>query len=695
MSRLHFIDLCKNGHSLPLRRAAGDEEFRVCGVFKARFLATLGMTWSRSAFQHTSETVCAGLIILLAFLLGACEKRPESADEANSDQQAIESYEIPSSQEPKLAPEEMTTLLRQKIRYVFVLYQENRSFDSYFGTFPGADGLFSQKPKDTAGFYQPLINTDGTTGTIHPFRIGPAQFAADTADADHSHPAIVAKMDIRGGVAKMDRFALSEERRFMKSGKPSLKAEQMGELTMAYEDCNTVPLLWRYASRFVLFDHIFQEMAGPSTLGNLSIIAAQTGQTQWALHPNEAYKGNGASSPGVPVMNDADPFWGSPPDPTPKAEKMPVNPRDFPRGRKARAQINLTFASLPLTTQENRLKSVTGHDRDPRRDLADVKQDVKYITGRDRPPVAFGWYQEGYDSGPVDPDDGPVDAFGLHAAYVTHHNSPQYFGYIANNPQMRRQLHGLHDFFNALKRRTLPKGGGVFFVKGGYKNPFHLKSADPDPQVQRDFQGDDDHPAYSDSQISEALVAETVNAIASSPYWSESAIIITWDDSEGDYDHVPPPILARGPDGSPISDGPRVPLIFISPYARTHYIAHARGNHASVVKFVDTVFDLPPLALLPDEERGRRLGEERFGQKNLGPEDALTPDVTNLTEAFSPSRLLGKAPPLPASYAEIPDSLILHLPEQTGYGCKELGIVTTDRQLHVKNEIPTDFDPRP
>jgi phospholipase C len=632
-------------------------------------------------------------VVLVAILPAACQtKKPSSP---NLELQTIKRYEIPAASEPNLSPEQLIGLLREKIKYVFVLYQENRSFDSYFGTFPGADGLYSQPPKDTPGFDQPLMNTNGRMGVIHPFRIGPKGFAADTDDMDHSHPAIVAKMDIQDGVPRMDRFALTEERRFMKSGKPSLAAKQMGELAMAHEDCDTIPLLWRYASRFVLFDHAFQEMAGPSTLGNITIIAAQTGQTQWVLHPNEAYKGNGAVSPGVPVMNDDDPFWGSPLDQTPKAEKMPVNPRDFASGRKPQPEINLTFASLPLTLQGNHLKAVAQHDRNPRRDLADVKQDVTYISRRDQSPVAFAWYQEGYDGKPVDSDEGPVDALGLHAAYVTHHNGPQYFGYIANNPQMRRELHGLHDFFGALDQRRLPKSGGVFFVKGGFENTLHLKPADPDSQVQKNFLGDDDHPAYSDAQISESLVAEAVNQIAASPYWSETAIIITWDDSEGDYDHVPPPILARGPDGSAISDGPRVPLILISPYARTHFVAHAQGNQASVVKFVDAVFNLPPLALLPDEERGRRVGEERFRQMNLGPEDAITPGVANLTEAFSPSRLLGKAAPLPASYAEIPQSLIVHLPQQTDFGCKELGIVTTDRQHHVVNAIPSDFNPRP
>jgi phospholipase C len=648
--------------------------------------------------QHPFSIFRTVLILSTGLLLVACQTKQASNSNSgqNANQPAIQKYQVPSGQEPQLSPEQVTQLLRKRIKYVFVLYQENRSFDSYFGTYPGADGIFSRKPQDTPGFTQPLINTDGTTGTIQPFRIGPEHYAADTDDVDHSHPLIVAKMDILGGVPKMDRFALVEEKKYMQSGEPSLMAKQMGELAMAYEDCDTIPLLWQYASRFVLFDHVFQEMTGPSTLGNIAIIAAQTGQTQWALHPNQAYKDNGAHAPGVPVMNDDDPFWGSPLDTTQKAHKPPVNPRDFQPGRKASPQINLTFASLPLTLEGKQLKSVTRRDRNPQRDLADVRHDIPFISRRHQAPVGFGWYEEGYGSGKVDMDDGPEDASGLHAAYITHHNGPQYFGYIANNPEMRRQLHGLHAFFDALKQKTLPEQSGVFFVKGGYKNPFHINPADPDPRVQQSFKGDDDHPAYSDAQISEALVAKAVNAIAASSYWQESAIIITWDDSEGDYDHVAPPIRAKGPDGSVISDGPRVPLILISPYARAQYVAHAQGNHASVVKFVDAVFNLPPLAFLPDEEHGRKLGEKGFfGQKDLGPEDAITPGVTDLVAAFSPARLLGKAKPLPANYVEIPDSLINHLPQETGYGCKDLGIVTTDRRLHIVNKTPDDFNPRP
>jgi phospholipase C len=646
---------------------------------------------SRSSFAFF-----IALFFLLAPVCGYTQSVPAAKPTRAATQHAAASTAV-----PHLSHAQVAALLRSKIKYLFVIYQENRSFDSYFGTFPGANGTFSHSPAQTPGFYQPLTDTNGSTITIHPFRIGPEKFAADIDDTDHSHPMLVAKMDIVSGMPRMDRFAMSEEHKRVKPGEnPSLAAKQMGELTMSYEDCDTIPLLWRYAQRFVLFDHIFQEMTGPSTLGNLAIIAAQTGQTQWALHPDEAYKGNGARGAGMPVMNDSDPFWGSQRDPTPDGQKMPVNPGDSSRGRET--QLNLTFASLPLTFLGGDAESVTKLDRDPSKDLADVQNDVAYIPKHDPATIPFAWFQEGYDAESLatqaekpDDDDDPVDANGLHASYITHHNGPQYFGYVANNPKMRDEMHGMADFFRALDSHSLPEQGGMFFVKGGRLNIFNLKPADPDPSVQKKFNGDDDHPAYSDSQISEALVAEAVNKIAASPYWAQSAIIITWDDSEGAYDHVPPPVYSYGPDGSPISDGPRVPFILISPYARTGHIAHASGNHASVVKFADMLFNRTPLALLPDERRARALGEKEFHQKNLGPEDALTPNVTDLTDAFSVSRLLGKTPPLSPDYVEIPESLVLHLPSKTGYGCAALKIVPVDRARHIANTVPSDFNPRP
>ncbi|MGI4788101.1 MAG: phospholipase C [Janthinobacterium lividum] len=628
---------------------------------------------------------------LLRLVFGLAASLPLTAYAASPAVQpdtAVSRFKV--SREPKLTAKQQTALLRSKVKYIFVLYQENRSFDSYFGTFPGAEGLFSKPASQTPGFSQVLINTNGTKTTIHPFRIGPAQFASDLDDIDHSHSRIVAKMDIVGGRPQMDQFAVTEELKYSPTGSPSLKAKQFGELAMAYEDGDTIPFLWRYANRFVLFDHIFQQMTGPSTPGNLAIIGAQTGATQWMLHPDLGYPDNGNSKPGFPMLNDNAPFWGSPSDKTAAANRLPVNPEDFPSYG---VQDNLTYATLPLTLAGKMLAQVTKSDLDPKGDLDDVAEDVVGITKSGKAAVPWGWYEEGYDKEPTDSAD-PEDASGLHASYITHHNGPQYFGYIANNAKMNAHLHGLKDFSTTLDKQTLPAQGGVFYVKGGYQNILGLHPAGPDPKVQASFKGDDDHPGYSDSQISEAQIAETVNKIAASKYWKNCAIIITWDDSEGDYDHLPPTIQSVGPDGSPTSDGPRVPLILISPYAKVSAIAHEQGDHASVVKFVDTLFGLTPLADLPDELKGRQIGERR-GLKNQGPFDDLTPHVTNLLSAFDPARLAGTAPLLPPAYAEVPEKMVRTLPQISGYGWHQIGVVPTDYRQGIKNEIPADFNPRP
>ena len=336
----------------------------------------------------------------------------------------IQKYSLASDREPILSKDRMIELLHRRVKYIFVIYQENRSFDSYFGTFPGAEGLFTKPAEKTPGFNQPIVDTDGSVSIIKPFRIGPKDYAADIDDVDHSHSLIAEKMDVAGGSPKMDRFAETEEAKYSKGGKPSLMAKQMGELTMAYMDGDTVPFLWRYANRFVLFDRIFQLMTGPSTPGNLAIIAAQSGQTQAALHTNQAYKGNGNSGSGVPVLNDNDPYWGSPADRT-VSNKQPVNPHDYPGYG---VQSNQTYATIMLSLAGKEAAAETSSDLDAKDGLEDLDDDIAFLSKNGKSLIPWAWYEEGYSREPADMNEGPSDASGLHAPYVTHHNGPQYLG---------------------------------------------------------------------------------------------------------------------------------------------------------------------------------------------------------------------------------------------------------------------------
>ena len=551
------------------------------------------------------------LALSLAALLGAsswlyAERRVEAA--------STQPQHVPAHREaPVPTRDQLIAALRAHLHHVFVIYQENRSFDSYFGTFPGTDNLATAEAR-AHGFRQ--WDSIGNAW-ITPFPL----VAADTLDADHSREALIAKSDH----GKMDDFVGWEETNLVQnSGVSSQLARQTGILTMAHEDCRTVPFLWMYAHRFALYDHIFQAMYGPSTPGNIDLIAGQSGQTQAARHPREQEKSTFTN--GEPVVNDDEPNF---------------PPYASPGQAKGTKQLDQTYATLML--------SLSGRDaaNEAKVDTDDVKDDIGALARLNHQAVPWAWYQEGFGNGQGN----------NHPAYIPHHNAPQYFGYIRQNPAMWSGVHDLLDFFSMIDNRQLP-AQSVVFVKGGLANPFGWKPANPQ---EKNVLGDDDHPGYADSQLSESFVAKVVDSVARSPYWNDSAIIVLWDDSEGFYDHVPPPQFETCPDKNPCGDGPRVPLILISPWARSGGIGSDPGDHASFAKFLDVLFNLPPLASLPDEKP----------YLPQGPRDTL-PQLSDLLGGFDPGRLAGRRPPIPASAAEIPDSVVNHFPPRMT--CADTGV---------------------
>jgi phospholipase C len=91
-------------------------------------------------------------------------------------------------------------------------------------------------------------------------------------------------------------------------------------------------------------------------------------------------------------------------------------------------------------------------------------------------------------------------------------------------------------------------------------------------------------------------VASIVNAIGSSSYWSDTAILVTWDDWGGWFDHVAPPVVSDGKSwGSGYVYGFRVPLLVISPYAKAGYISHVQHDFGSLLNFTEKTFGLPSL----------------------------------------------------------------------------------------------------
>ena len=524
--------------------------------------------------------------------------------------------------------------LRVRIHHVFVIYQENRSFDFYFGDYPGADNLATDEAR-AHGFCQwdPIGRT-----WVSPFLVKDP----DLGSPNHSRPSLIAKSD-RG---RMNRFVAAEELGLEKHARNRQYARQMGLLTMAFEDCRTVPFLWLYAHHFAVYDHIFEGMYGPSTPGNIDLIAAQTGQTQWARIPADTV-GPDDSGVGEPIVNDHNPPWGP-----------------YAGGRAPRhPALDQTYATLLLT--------LLGHKATlAKNDNAGVKQDIAELAKLDRRAIPWGWYQQGFGNGKGRD----------HPGYIAHHNAPQYFGYLRLNPPVWSGVHDLSDFQTVITEHRLPTRS-VAFIKGGGGNLFGWKPANPNPIVQAHYAGDDDHPASSDSQIAESFVAKYVNLIARSPYWHSSVIIILWDDPGGFYDHVPPPQFEHCPDGHPCGDGPRIPLILISAYAKSGAIVSSPGDHASFAKFLDVLFNLPPLASLPDEKP----------YLPKGPRDTNA-RLTNLLGGFDAARLAGTKAPIPASQAEIPDSVVDYFPPTMT--CQDTG-VTPMRVPGASLTPPPGFSPRP
>jgi len=148
------------------------------------------------------------------------EKSPSEVAPRSSDE--VASKIIPAGKYPVYTDPVKQALLQKKIKYVFVLFQENRSFDFYFGTYPGANGLFSKPAADTPGFVQPIVNTDGTVGTISPFKIpqsiATAQgtsvllYPEDIDSVNHAHTAIDAKLNLNAAhIPQNNRYAFTEQ----------------------------------------------------------------------------------------------------------------------------------------------------------------------------------------------------------------------------------------------------------------------------------------------------------------------------------------------------------------------------------------------------------------------------------------------------------------------------------------------------
>jgi phospholipase C len=157
-----------------------------------------------------------------------------------------------------------------KIRHVVVIMQENRSFDSYFGTYPGADGI-------PAGVCVPDPQSGACVKPFHDPR---------DSNAGGPHAAVAAQADIDGG--KMDGFVAEQEqakKSCLLKFNPACGPGGASHDVMGYHDAREIPNYWAYARNFVLQDHMFEPDASWSLPSHLFLVSAWSASCRNPLDP--------------------------------------------------------------------------------------------------------------------------------------------------------------------------------------------------------------------------------------------------------------------------------------------------------------------------------------------------------------------------------------------------------------------------
>jgi len=139
------------------------------------------------------------------------------------------------------------------------------------------------------------------------------------------------------------------------------------------------------------------------------------------------------------------------------------------------------------------------------------------------------------------------------------------FDRFLDDPELSSRIVDLSEYYTDLENGTLPAVSYVLLL------------------------GASEHP-ISDLTLGQRVTRTMIQMLQQSDYWDNSAFIITYDDWGGWYDHVPPPQVDE------FGYGFRVPTLLVSAYARQGYVDHTQLDHTSVLKFIETNWDIPPLA---------------------------------------------------------------------------------------------------
>ena len=565
------------------------------------------------------------------------------------------------------AHEELIHHTATPIKHLVVIFQENVSFDHYFGTYPNATGQggspFTAKPGTPSvdGLTAALLNNN--PNGVNPRRYSPSN-VNDVLTCDQNHNYSDEQKAFDGG--KMDKFPQSV-------GTDGGSTSPEGNVcnandVMNYYDGNTVTAMWNYAQRFAMSDNSYGTTFGPSSPGAINLVSGDTGgvdMTHTANNPSIATPAKpnadltADGQGGFSLTSDAQPYW----DDCSTRDAVAMSGKNI--GDLLNAQ-GLSWGwfqggfrpSTPYTTALGLINVTQPTSTFIPNQFKALGASLVAGTHASNQGICNAFNPVGVKL-PASLGTG-TGQYGYKNDYIPHHEPFEYYASTANPHHLTIPTNASgHDMLAGLKTIGTDTQS---YVNGApqFNTPNHnYDMSDFDQLVAAINKGElppsalpavsflkapgwaDGHAAYSDPIDEQYWVTKEINALQKTPDWKDTAVVIAYDDSDGWYDHafsgvtnpstsVADALTGTGMcgTGTPLAGqngrcgyGPRQPLLVISPWAKTNFVDHTLTNQASITKFVADNWGLPIISGSADASSGSLDNMFDFGQPPVGNSD--------------------------------------------------------------------------
>jgi phospholipase C len=497
------------------------------------------------------------------------------------------------------------------IKHVVVIFDENVSFDHYFATYPNATNT------DGEPFYAapgtPTVN--GLTSTAltanpngqNPQRLDPDN-VNDVLTCDQNHDYTPEQNAFDDG--KMDMFTATDGTATVGGTSPTGQTCTSGTV-MDYYDGNTVTAEWNYAQHFSMSDNNFGPTFGPSTEGALNVTSGDTSGVDTAHVGGSTLTDGDAVSAGphggYTLIGDASPYWDDCAPSTTAAltgENIgnQLNSKDLSWG---------WFQGGYSPTTPYRGPAQTASTYDPLNNPDRVSCTSSHNVGA----AVGGTGTTGARPYGVDSDySSHYDAFDFYASTANpHHLAPASLDVVGTDTATPGEFDTANHNYDVSWFNQL-----VSSIHDGSISLSHFPAVSylKAPVYQTG------HPGTSDPIDEQNWIVNEVNSIEQLPTWDSTAIFITYDDSDGWYDHVYSGVtnpsgttadtltgkdacgtVPSGQSTVPLYNqegrcgfGPRLPLIVISPWAKQNYVSHVETSQSSIITFIEQNWGLGEIA---------------------------------------------------------------------------------------------------